>query len=224
MNHYGRKEIADQYIARARSLTQNTYMLCWDQNKSILADDVEKKDFSQHANILAVLTDAVPADQQSQLLAKIMKDKSITQCTYYFTFYLFEALKKVKLGNQFLALLAPWKSMIAEGLTTFAENPAPTRSDCHAWSASPNYEFLSLVCGIQPAAPGFDQVLIEPSIGSLTSVEGSVPHPKGNIVLKMTNANGKGHAEIELPDGVSGNFIWQGHSNALKPGKQDFSW
>ncbi len=224
MNQFGRTAAADQYLARARSLTQKTYALCWDQDKSMLADEAERKDFSQHANIMAVLTDAVPLNEQKQLLEKIMQDKSITQCTYYFTFYLFEALKKVKLGNQFLALLGPWKSMIAEGLTTFAENPAPTRSDCHAWSASPNYEFLSLVCGIQPMAPGFDQVLIEPSIGNLTSVEGSVPHPNGNIILKMTNANGKGHAEIELPTSVSGNFVWQGHTYPIKQGKQEFSW
>jgi alpha-L-rhamnosidase len=46
------------------------------------------------------------------------------------------------------------------GLTTFAEKPDPTRSDCHAWSASPNYDFLATVAGIEPALPGFKTVKI----------------------------------------------------------------
>ena len=34
-------------------------------------------------------------------------------------------------------------------LPTFAEKPDPTRSDSHAWSAPPNYNFLALVAGIR---------------------------------------------------------------------------
>ena len=52
--------------------------------------------------------------------------------------------------------------MLNRGLTTWAETADPTRSDCHAWSASPNYDLLSIVAGIQPAAPGFKRVRIEP--------------------------------------------------------------
>ena len=59
---------------------------------------------------------------------------SLTQATFYFKFYLFEALKKTGLGDQFLAQLKPWRDMLAIGLTTFAEQPdrsdgPSTRSD-----------------------------------------------------------------------------------------------
>jgi hypothetical protein len=224
MNQFGRKELAAQYQARAKSLTERTHALCWDQERGLMADDPGKKEFSQHANIMAVLTDAISATEQTSLLNKIITDKSITQCTYYFSFYLFEALKKTGMGDRFLPLLNPWKTMIAEGLTTFAENPAPTRSDCHAWSASPDYELLSLVCGIRSSSPGFREVLIEPALGNLTHIEGSVPHPMGNIIVKIEGDKDKHRAQIELPPGLSGNFSWAGHQYHLKPGKQEFSW
>jgi hypothetical protein len=50
----------------------------------MLADTSEKTSFSQHANILGILTDAVESSQQKDLINKIMTDKSITQATYYF--------------------------------------------------------------------------------------------------------------------------------------------
>lgn len=105
---------------------------CWDDSKKMLADTSEKTSFSQHANILGILTDAVESSQQKDLINKIMTDKSITQATYYFKFYLFEAMKKAGLGNEYLGQLKPWYDMLDIGLTTFAENPEPTRSDCHA--------------------------------------------------------------------------------------------
>jgi hypothetical protein len=42
------------------------------------------------------------------------------------------------LGERYLETLAPWRDMLTMGLTTFAERPEPTRSDCHAWSSGAN--------------------------------------------------------------------------------------
>lgn len=223
MAYCGDMETSVKYTALAKKITAATYRICWDANKRMLADTWAKKSFSQHANILAVLTDAIPANDQQDLIKRIIADHSITQATYYFKFYLFEALKKVKLGNEFLPLLQPWYDMLKIGLTTFAENPEPTRSDCHGWSASPVYEFLSLVSGIKPATPGFEKVIIEPYPGTLNHISAKMPHPKGLITLELTKTGNGIHAKIELPSTVSGTFIWKGKSQALKPGKQEIS-
>jgi len=220
MDAYGRKDHAQQYRALAKSITEKVWALCWDEKKGRLADTPEKKYFSQHANVLGILTDAVPADRQQKLLAATMKDTSITQCTYYFKFYLFEALKKVQMGNEFLPMLKPWDEMISIGLTTFAEQPEPTRSDCHAWSASPNYEMLSLVCGVKPGAPGFASVLVEPWMGDLKNIEGRIPHPKGEVVVKLERQGEGISGEVTLPAGVNGSFRWKGKSVALHGGAQ----
>ncbi len=221
MNAYGKKPLADDYAKLAQSLIETTYKLCWDDNKQMLADTYEKKNFSQHANILGILTDAIPASEQQKLLSRIIANKEITQCTYYFKFYLFEALKKTKMGDAFLPLLQPWYEMLNRGLTTFAEQPDPTRSDCHAWSASPLYELLSIVCGVRSASPGFEKILIEPYFGNLKWIDGTIPHPNGNIIVHFENDNGKIKGAIELPAGTSGTFVWKNKTVELKSGKQN---
>ena len=218
--HFGRESEAAAYRATARQLTENTYRLCWDAQRSLVADTPDKKQFSQHANIMAVLTDAVPVAGQSAILRKINADTSVRACTYYYRFYLFEAMKKVGLGEQYLEMLGPWKDQLAIGLSTFAENPEPTRSDCHAWSASPLYHFLSLVCGIQPDAPGFAKVKIEPNLGNLPQVEGQMPHPAGNIQVKFQRTKAGLKGEVTLPAGLAGKLVWKGKESALREGKQ----
>ena len=139
------------------------------------------------------------------------------QPTMYFRFYLTQSLKKTGLADKYLETLGLWRDMLDKGLTTFAENPDPARSDCHAWSASPDYDFLATVAGIRPGAPGFKTVDIEPALGKLTFIKGQMPHPAGMISfdLKRTGIQGiKG--EIILPDGLVGTFRWNGKVMVLK--------
>lgn len=219
----GKKEKGLYYDNLANQLIAATYKKCWVKEKQLLADSYEKNSFSQHTNIMAILTDAVPAAEQSKLLDKIIKDKSMTQATYYFTFYLFEALKKVKEGDRFLPLLHPWQDMLDRGLTTFAEQADPTRSDCHAWSASPNYELLSLVGGVRSAAPGFKKVLIEPYLGKLTTLDVTVPHPSGNIIIHFNRKENGITGTVELPEGITGRMNWKGKTILLHQGIQNIT-
>lgn len=222
--HYGQNERAEHYRELARRLNKTVYEQCWDATRGLFADTPDKNSFSQHANIWAVLTNAVPVEQQKTLLQKTMADTSLTQATFYFKFYLFEALKKTGLGDQFIGQLKPWRDMLAMGLTTFAENPEPTRSDCHAWSASPLYELLSITCGIRPGEPGFRAVRIEPYLGDLPSVEGKVPHPQGDIAVQLQKtATGGLTGMVTLPANVTGSLRWKGKSLPLKAGKQTVS-
>jgi hypothetical protein len=152
---------------------------------------------------------------------KVSKDSSLTQCTMYYRFYLYRAMKRAGLGDRYIEMLAPWRDMLKLGLTTFAERPEPTRSDCHAWSASPNYELLASVCGIEPAEPGFRSVRIEPNLGPLTWAEGTVPHPKGKIRVKLTRKGAEGlQGVISLPEGLTGEIVWKGKRVALRSGEQ----
>ena len=119
-------------------------------------------------------------------MQNVLRDTTISQATFYYRFYLNQALKKAGMANNYYAELKPWRDMIANGLTTFAENPDPTRSDCHAWSASPNYDYFATICGIVPSQPGFAAVTIEPAMGALHYVKASMPHPNGTIAVEFT--------------------------------------
>jgi hypothetical protein len=177
-----------------------------------------KKEFSQQTNSLAVLARAIEGESARALVNRILGDSSITQCTYYFRHYLHSAVNQVGEGDRYLELLGEWDKMLARGLTTWAETPEPTRSDCHAWSSSPNYELFRTVLGIDSAAPGFKRVVIRPFLGKLTRVSGSIPHPDGEVAVKLVRAGAKLEAEVSLPVGVTGEFIWHGAGRPLKSG------
>ena len=87
--------------------------------------------------------------------------------------------------------------------------PDPVRSDCHAWSASPDYYFISIVAGITPSAPGFKKVKISPSFGKLNYVLAAIPHLSGTLKVDLTKIKQKGIRDsILLPPGLSGTFVW----------------
>ncbi|RYY31465.1 MAG: alpha-L-rhamnosidase, partial [Chitinophagaceae bacterium] len=114
--------------------------------------------------------------------------------------------------------------MLHVGLTTFAEMPEPARSDCHAWSASPNYDFLATICGIVPGSPGFETVVIAPSLGELKEVTASVPHPAGTITVSLNRTGARGvTGSVSLPTGITGKFVWNGKDIPLKGGSQSIS-
>ncbi|MES1167968.1 MAG: alpha-L-rhamnosidase, partial [Oleiharenicola lentus] len=164
----GRADLAGHYEQVAAGLLAAVNRHCWDETRRVYADTPDRKSYSQHANVFAVLAGAVTGEAARDLIQRTADDKSLIQATTYFRFYLLRALKSAGLGDQYLARLGPWHAMLKLGLTTFAEKPDPTRSDCHAWSASPVYELLATVCGIEPASPGFATVRIEPHLGHLT--------------------------------------------------------
>ncbi len=218
---FGMKEVAEEYREIASSLKESTYRLCWDNKRQMLADLPDKSEFSQHANVLAVLTGLPSGLDAAGLMTRTMSDTSLVQCTVYYRFYLNEAMRKAGLGNRYIEMLAPWHQMLSIGLTTFAEKPEPSRSDCHAWSASPNYHLLSIVLGITPGSPGFKTVHIEPHLGDLQFAEGSVPTPAGMIDVNMKRSGVNGiEAEIVLPEGMKGEFSWAGKKTAISEGKQ----
>ncbi|MES2730339.1 MAG: alpha-L-rhamnosidase N-terminal domain-containing protein [Bacteroidota bacterium] len=218
-SYFGKTREAQYYRDVAVSIRKAVFNRCFDAQKQLFADTPEKKEFSQHANAMAILTDAIPVDQQASLMQKLLLDKTLIQCTIYYKFYLMNALKKAGLGNQYLDNLGIWKTMISEGLSTFAETDKDPRSDCHAWSASPMIELVATVCGIEPAEAGFKSVKIEPHLGVLKQATGRMPHPLGDILVKLTRKGAKGvSAEITLPSGLAGTFIWQGEKFTLKSG------
>ena len=221
---YGQKDKAIYYKTLADLVSKSTYQLCYDAEKGEVSDTPDKKVFSQHANIFALLSNSVPKANEKAIMEKILNDNSLIQATFYFKFYLTQALKKVGMGERYYGTLQPWRDMINMGLTTFAEKEEPTRSDCHAWSASPNYDFLATICGIMPDAPGFEEVLIKPSLGILDNVEGKMPHPKGEIAVSLKRKGKVGiEGVVSLPENITGRFIWNGKNIILKGGKQTVS-
>ena len=218
----GLGELAQVYGERERVLRATIRALYWDAGRELFADTPSKQQFSQHTNTMAVLAEVVSGQEARALMLRTLTAPGLAQGALYFKFYMHQALAKVGEGDRYLEQLDDWRGMLANGLTTFAEvvdRPGrPSRSDCHAWSASPNIELMRTVLGVDSAAPGFSRVMVRPHLGQLKFVEGTVPHPKGLIDVRVEAA---GNVSVNSP--VDGEFLWRGTRHELRAGANRFT-
>lgn len=217
----GMSTMADHYMQIATAMRSTIRAKYWDETRKLFADTHDHRNFSQHVNSLAVLSDIVTGNEATEIMKRTLSDASLTQATIYFRYYVHQALKTAGLGDLLLDNLQIWRDQITLGLTTWAEQPEPSRSDCHAWGASPNVEFFRILLGISSDASGFKKVRIAPSLGYLKEVSGTMPHPTGNITASYKiDKKGKLIAHLVLPPKTTGIFIWKGKEYPLKSGEQ----
>ena len=218
----GLPAMADHYTTLAQAIRSGFRAKYWDASRGLFADTHDHRNFSQHANALAILAGLTEGEEARNVLLRTLQDSTLTQCTIYFRYYLNQAMKVAGLGDLYLDNLQIWRDQMALGLTTWAEMPEPSRSDCHAWGSSPNIELYRIVLGIDSDAPGFSRVRIAPSLGELREVSGSMPHPNGEIrAAYQLDKKGKGKARLTLPEGTTGTFVWKGQSYPLHAGEQE---
>jgi hypothetical protein len=217
----GKSGASGDYRARAEAVRAAVRARAWDSGRGLFRDAPNTSAFSQQTNVFAVLADAVPVAAQRGVMERVLADTTLTRASYYFSFYVLEALRKAGLGDRYIEQLAPWQAMLKLGLTSAPENPEPTRSDTHAWAAHPNYGLLATVLGVRPSSPGFRTVRIAPALGPLRRAEGRVPHPLGDIDVQLAREGARGLlAGITLPRGLSGVLEWQGQRRQLREGRQ----
>lgn len=110
-----------------------------------------------------------------------------------------------------------WGQMLANDATSCWEGvdatlPGIERFDgaaishCHGWSAGPAYFLPAYVLGVQPAAPGFTRVRIQPNLADLDFAEGTIPTPLGEIVIRWERLP-QLHGTITLPPGMTGDVV-----------------
>ncbi|HMD76370.1 MAG TPA: alpha-L-rhamnosidase C-terminal domain-containing protein [Terracidiphilus sp.] len=213
-----------RYQARAVHVRDGLFNKCWNAQRGLIADNPDQKNFSQQANILAVLYDVVPKDRQQELVHRMLAIEpgttpdGILSASYYFRFYLARALDHAGLADEYLRSIDPWRKLLPLHFSTWPEVPGNTRSDSHAWSAHPIYDLLALVAGIQPASPGFATVRIAPHLGTLPSLTATYPHPEGIIKVEYRRHGEELDATITLPGKLTGNFVFNSKVWQLKPG------
>ena len=221
--YYGFDHDVERFRLISDSLKKNTLKLCYDQEKQLIAETLKKEVYSQHTNSFAILTSMFDSQTEKLVARNVIEDESLIQATLYFNFYVFQALKKAGMGGEVIDLMQKWKEFLDYGLTTFPEHGIESRSDCHAWSAHPMFDFLNITCGIEPSSPGFKTVLIQPQPGSLTEIHGTAYHPLGEISVSLIkDKNGKTDCKVMLPEGLKGELVFKGKSYTLPGIKNEF--
>lgn len=211
-----------RYEQKAEQLKAAIRRNYWNAGRGLFADQVEQTSYSQHANAWAILTGMVSGDEARAIGQKLLSEKDLAPCSVYYKYYLHEALAKAGLGDDFLNWLGIWRENLRQGLTTWGETSDVngTRSDCHAWGASLNIEFFRTLLGIDSQSRGFRTVRIAPHLGTLQHIGGTMPHPAGSITVAYKRQGKSGlHADITLPEGITGVFIWEGKTQQLHGGK-----
>jgi alpha-L-rhamnosidase len=222
----GQLDKAKNCKQKLAKIEKGVNQLCFDTSKGLYADTPEMKSFSQHANVLAVLSGVASERDQSKLIQQVLNDESLIQCSLFYKFYLMRALAKLDMGEHYFDQLKTWKDMLDLGLTTFPETAGKSnwqddiRSDCHAWSASVCYDFLSIICGINPLSHGFKTIKIAPAPGKLSRLKGDMPHPNGIISVDINITQNEVKGSISLPQHTTGIFCWENKTYPLKEGNQ----
>jgi len=217
----GSPEYVSMYSARLAQAKKGVIAQCWDAPKGLFADNSAKDMYSEHTNMLAVLYDVVAKKDQPALMRKAAakylggeRTTPLIGASFYFRYYQARALDHAGMADEYLKTLGDWHDFLKMGFTTWPEQPGDTRSDSHAWTAHPTYDLLTLVAGIEPGSPHFATVRIAPHPGDLTHVDATYPHVRGLIHVKYDG----GKAEVELPAGLSGVFVWKGKETKIQAG------
>jgi len=178
-------------------------------------DDKQTDNVTRYANMFSIFFNYLNEDQKQDVKKYVLMNNDIPKITTpYMHFYELEAL--CAMGEQSYVLQQIkdyWGGMLKLDATSFWEeyNPAKSGADvyamygrpygkslCHAWGASPIYLLGKYYLGVKPLSPGYKDYIIEPNLGSLQWIQGSVPTPNGDIKVYASTKQIK----VSADDGI----------------------
>ena len=199
-------ENAKKYQKLAGDLRTKIMDVFWDDSQKALVHRRIKgkvdNTVTRYANMFAMTFDYLNAKQKEDVKNHvILNDKVQKITTPYMRFYELEAMCRVGQHKYVLNEMRNyWGGMLKLGATSFWEAYDPTqkgakhyamydrpfgKSLCHAWGASPLYLLGKYYLGVSPTAPGYEKYTVEPELGDLKWIKGTVPTPSGNIEISV---------------------------------------
>ncbi len=200
----GRTGLADEYNARYERLKERINENCFDCEKNLYKNGSETTSYSAHTIIWAILSEVIPLCKEKELASHLF-DKDIDKCSFSMNFYLFRALEKCGMYDFAPEILKTWKKMLDMNCTTWCENPDDPRSECHAWSCAPVYEFATNILGVKPTFE--DIITIKPTTLGLRYAKGIVPTRHGQVSVAWENNEDGFTIRIDAPDCIEKHLI-----------------
>ena len=198
----GSTEQAKAYEKEAAGLSEKINTLFWNETRELFEDCPDGPDASQYGNAWAIHADVATPAQAAHAVTEIFENKTLDPASFFGIFFLVRALEDSAEYNRFPELLGRWKEMIDGGFSTWAEDITYWRSLCHAWSAFPLIEFLRGVLGVKPDKPGFERILIQPSIAGRQAAKGAVPTPHGAVHVEWAVKDSVFQLSVKAPEAV----------------------
>ncbi len=193
---------AEEYRTRAERMSDAVNAHFFDAEAGLYRNVPTRREFSGHAVLWAVLSKTVTGENAGRLIDRAFSETCpIPLPSHSMNHYFFRALEMANRYCYAPRLFAGWESMLDDHCTTWCEGPRNPRSECHAWSAAPMYEFSAMLLGVYPTTNGYRRVRIRPETHSLqvNAVKGSVPTPHGVIGVEWIKQNGSFTMTVTLP-------------------------
>ncbi len=170
-----------------------------------MPQNTEKRYYLKHSNILAACFGICDDDTSTRLIHEVMSDKIEGDCQPYFLHFLFEAIFRLGLREQYTAALAKrWIAPVKEcpkGLVEGFIMPEPTyRFDhSHAWGGTPLYSLPKALLGLEVIEPGMREIKLSPSLLDFENATVELLTPCGKLTCKMQKGQ---NPEITVPNGI----------------------
>ena len=197
-------ESHQRYQKLADEMKQKLFSIYWSPAKHAMVhsrvNGVPTNNVTRYANMFGIFFNYFNNQQKQEVKNHVLLNDSIQKITTpYMRFYELEAL--CAMGEQDYVLKQMkdyWGGMLNLGATSFWEEYNPSKkgaehyamygrefgkSLCHAWGASPIYLLGKYYLGVKPTAPGYSTYVVEPNLGGLQWMQGTVPTPSGNIEM-----------------------------------------
>ncbi|ADV81465.1 family 78 glycoside hydrolase catalytic domain [Terriglobus saanensis] len=211
----GKAKEAAKFLEQKRTAQSTFQEKLFDPVQGLYRDGVGTEHASLHANLFPLAFGLVPSNERPKV-AQWLVARGMAGSVYAAQ-YLLEALFENGEDADALALItAPgdrsWRHMVDSDATITWEawdlKYKPNQDTNHAWGAAPANLLPRFVLGARPLTPGWGRALIQPHPGTLTSAEGRMPTPHGEMsvrwkrdkhfTLALTLPSGM-TAKVELP-------------------------
>ena len=220
----GEKAMACQYAQRMEALREAIYENLYDVDRKLffeglntptpehllgvwtMPENVDKRYYRKHANMLAAYFGFFSQEECAELLRRILADDSLGVVQPYFTHFLLEAIYRNGLREEYTRrILEQWKAPVREchkGLAEGFYKPDESYSfdHSHAWGGTPAYSLPQALCGLEILEPGYRKVRLNPSLLGLDAADVQIPTPYGMIELKLRAGE---EAKVTVPAGVT---------------------
>lgn len=219
----GETAMADDCAAKKEALKLAVNRLLFDETKGVyfeglntktdenavhqyLPQNVEKRYYLKHANILAAYFGICDDTTAKTLIGKVMRDEIEGNYQPYFAHYLLEAIYRYGLRETYtLAEIDKWKPHVSAypgGLTEGFYKPEPGYEfdHSHAWGGTPLYSLPKALLGLEILTPGMRKIAVSPSLLGLKSATVELATACGKVVFRL--AQGKPPV-ISAPDGIT---------------------
>ena len=147
-NFAGSAEKASRWEKYSGILLESTYRYFFNEKRGLIANDLEKKFYAEHSQVLALLL------QRDERIIHALHCEELPSCGALFSFFYLEACYIQDLPELFTRKIREWQERASHGLKTLPEEFGNPRSDCHGWGAHLLYHHYASVLGMRPDGPG----------------------------------------------------------------------